>query len=352
MPFLIFFTAYVLDKILLLENIQTYFTRTMSEVNYVQKPVTYEELKEYLGRQDRKKVLVYFGNSRALLFDNSYIEKKYPGWILFNFSVPGGSPDYATWWLEKFQEEDVRPDFVLLDHSIEIYNSRNKLQIDEVLLNGLDFPFLMKYHERYSSQEISDFIAKKLFQTYKYRPKLSTIISRMKNDSLELKVYRKWREDIRQKLVKNRGSASAMGAGANAGVMKNDILQKYSEGDFNTYLGEFQFKDSVLDFQQDNTDILKQLQVPHAVIWVRVSRPYFELIMNKKVPVEETRETPFAAWFPKIMQFHDRNNIPFWDMNRDKNYHCDKFSDAGHMAPGCYPDYTDFIFKNITAQGI
>jgi len=353
-PFLVFFTAYVLDKILLLENIQTYFTRTMSEVNYVQKPVTYEELKEYLKLKERKKVLVYFGNSRALLFNNAYIEKKYPEWILFNFSVPGGSPDYATWWLEKFREEEVKPDFVLLDHSIEIYNSRNKLQIDEVLLNGLDFPFLMKYRDRYSSQEISDFIAKKLFQTYKYRPKLSTIISRMKNDSLELKVYRKWREDIRQKLVKNRGSASAMtaGAGGNAGVMNNEALQKYSEGDFGTYLGEYQFKNSVLDFQQDNTDILKKMRIPHAAIWVRVSRPYFSLIMNKKVPVGNNSQTPFAAWFPEIEKFHNLNKFPFWDMNRDKNYNCDKFSDAGHMAPGCYPDYTDFIFNNIQAQGI
>ena len=326
----------------------------MSEVNFIQKPVTYEELKKYLHQKNRKKVLVYFGNSRALLFSNNYIDKNYPEWILFNFSVPGGSPDYATYWLEIFHEDNVKPDFVLLDHSIEIYNSKNKLQIDEVLLNGLDFSFLMKYRNRYSTQEISDFIAKKLFQTYKYRPKLNTIISRTKNDFRDLKIYRKWRESIRNKLVKNRGSASPMvNINENVGVMNNETLQKYSEGDFNTYLGEFQFKNSVLDFQQNNSDILKQMNIPHSAIWVRVSRPYFKLIMNKEVSVDNELMTTFNAWYPKIEEFHKHNNIPLWDMNRDKNYNCDKFSDAGHMAPGCYPEYTDYIFTRLKKnQGI
>ncbi|MCC6275647.1 MAG: DUF1574 family protein, partial [Leptospiraceae bacterium] len=94
-PFLILFSAYLIDKLLLLEKVQTYFTKTMSEVNYFHKPELFEELKKYLGQSNRKKVLVYFGNSRALLFNNAYIENKYPEWILFNFSVPGGTPDYS-----------------------------------------------------------------------------------------------------------------------------------------------------------------------------------------------------------------------------------------------------------------
>lgn len=84
-----------------------------------------------------KKVFVYFGNSRALLFDNKYIAEHYPDWILFNFSVPGGTPDYFTFWLEQFKADNVKPDFILVDNSVEAFNFTARIKIDEVLVNGL-----------------------------------------------------------------------------------------------------------------------------------------------------------------------------------------------------------------------
>src|SRR6185295_14490231 len=98
LPLLILIAAYIIDKIFLMEDLQTYFTKTVSELNFFHKPVLFQELKDYLAKKDRKKVLVFFGNSRALLFNNKYIEEKYPDWILFNFSVPGGTPDYFLFW--------------------------------------------------------------------------------------------------------------------------------------------------------------------------------------------------------------------------------------------------------------
>ena len=73
-PFFIFFIALGIDRILMLETIQTYFTKTVSEINFFHKPYLFNELKTYLAQKDRKKVLVLMGNSRALLFDNKYIE--------------------------------------------------------------------------------------------------------------------------------------------------------------------------------------------------------------------------------------------------------------------------------------
>lgn len=347
LPFAIFITAFLIDKILLLERIQTYFTKTMSEVNFQLKPELYEDLKIYLKKPGRRKVLVYFGTSRALLFDNSYIESKYPEWILYNFSVPGGTPDYTKYWLEKFRKDSIKPDFVLLDHSIELYNSRNKLQIDEVLLNGIDGLFLFRHINRYSSAEVSDFISKRLFQVYKYRPGLSTIIERTKNNYFELERYRKWRQDIKSRLRSERGSASLLSlANANMYASEND-LKKMSEGDFQTYLGSFQLKQSVLEFQKENVRILKEMNISYAAIWVRLSRPYLNLILNRNIPTDKGVTTAYNAWIPEINKFHKETNSIFFDMNHDKEYNCDKFSDSGHMAPTCYHDYSDYIFQHI-----
>ena len=54
-PFFIFFIALGIDRILMLETIQTYFTKTVSEINFFHKPYLFNELKTYLSQKDIKK---------------------------------------------------------------------------------------------------------------------------------------------------------------------------------------------------------------------------------------------------------------------------------------------------------
>lgn len=329
----------------MLEGIQTYFTKTVSELNYFHKPVLFEELKTYLKKKDRKKVFVYFGNSRALLFSNKYIEEKYPEWIFFNFSVPGGTPDYFTYWLEKFKEEDVRPDFILVDDSVEAFNLRAKIKIDEVLVNGLDFKFLLSHADRYSSKEITNFIAKKLFKTYQYRPKLEVILSRLKNNSAVQKHYKEWRRTVLTKLTEERGNASSDLSGNR--VSSDEVIQRYSEGDFNSYIENFTFNENMLKFQKDNFDILNDLGVPHASIWVRVAPAYFKLIKTRELKKESAPKIAYDLWYEKISKIHKETGTVLFNMNEDESYKCNLFTDASHMSSECFPDYTDYIFKKI-----
>lgn len=343
-PFLIVGIAYLLDKLLLVENIQTYFTKTMSEVNYSHKPELVDEMRIYLMQKNRKKVLAYFGNSRALLFSNDYIAKKYPDWILFNFSVPGGTPDYSLYLIEKLEKENIRPDFVLLDNSIEAFNLKAFIKIDEVLVNGLTFDFILRYAGRYSKKEITNFIAKRLFRTYQYRPKLETVLQRIENNFFILNTYREWRSRTRERLKKERGSASSEIASGH--TSSEEVVKKYAEGDYKSYLVPYVFNENMLRFQKDNFTVLKRMGLPAAGIWVRVAPSYFQLIKNRPVP-GETNKTVYDIWFPKLTGIHYDAGIPFWNMNEDKTYNCNEFSDASHMSPKCFPAYTDFIMQQL-----
>ncbi len=346
-PVLIFLVALAIDRILMLEQIQTYFTKTVSEINYFHKPVLFQQLKEYLQKPDRKKVLVYFGNSRALLFDNRYIEEHYPGWVLYNFSVPGGTPDYFTFWLEQFQADNVKPDFILIDDAVEAFNSTARIKIDEVLVNGVDFPFILKHRSRYTSKEITNFIAKRLFKTYQYRPKLDTILQRLRDNSAIAKNYQQWRIKIAEKLKEERGSASS-DISANA-TSSTELVLKYSEGDFHSYIEPFTFNENMLEFQKDNFRILKELGVRNATIWVRVAKPYFGYIQtrNAVMPPKEQPITAYSIWYSKLNTAHKEFDMPLFNMNEDKEYTCDYFTDASHMSTKCFPDYTDYIFNKI-----
>ncbi|EMG00934.1 PF07611 domain protein [Leptospira borgpetersenii str. 200701203] len=74
-PFVIFIIAFGIDKLISSTALEPYYSLTLSDLNFRHKEFLFEELKDYLKKENRKKVLVYFGNSRALLFRNDYIEK-------------------------------------------------------------------------------------------------------------------------------------------------------------------------------------------------------------------------------------------------------------------------------------
>ncbi len=346
-PFWIFLFAFALDKAFLLEGVHTYFSKTLSDINYIQKNDLYESLKTYLNSPNRKKVLVYFGNSRALLFDNVYIESNYPGWTLYNFSVPGGKPDYTLQWAEVFQKDGVKPDFVLIDQSAELYNSTATLKVDETLTNGLDVFFVLKHWNKFSTEEKSTLLAKRLFRTYQYRPKLDVIIKRASQKEIFLYPYQALRAKFIGELAHGQGSAKT--PGTHHETMPSARLKKSAFGDFHSYLVPFTFNERTFQFYKEASQIFKQMNVPQASIWVRLSLPYMELIRTQPVAkTTDKSQSVYSAWLPLVLNYQESVQIPFWNMNDDPDYNCNEFSDAGHMAPTCYRDYTDFILKRVT----
>ncbi len=346
LPLFVILITFLLDKLILLENVHTYFSKSLSDINYIQKNQLYDDLLLYLKSPNRKKVLVYFGNSRALLFDTSYIEKTYPGWTLFNFSVPGGKSDYTLQWMEKFENDQVKPDAFLFDHSVELYNASATLKVDETLTNGLDVSFVLRHFKLFTTDEISTLIAKRMFRSYQYRPKLEVIIARAKQKEKFLYSYRELRNNLLNRLNENRGSA--MTPGTHQAILPEELLKKSSRGDFLSYLVPFEFSENTLSFLDQSIQIAKRLQVPSATIWVRLSLPYLDHIKNDKILiVGKGTDTVYGVWLPRILDYQTKTGIPFWNMNDDPNYNCNEFSDAGHMSPSCYKDYTDFILKRV-----
>ncbi|MDX1957846.1 MAG: DUF1574 domain-containing protein [Leptospiraceae bacterium] len=344
-PFLIFFLALAVDRILVTDSIRAYYTKTVSELNFLHKPELFTELKEYLQKKDRKKVLVFFGNSRSLLFDNEVIAKKYPEWILFNFSVPGGTPDYFLYWLLKFKEQNIRPDFIIVDSAIEAFNLTATIKIDESINNGLDIPFVWKYRERFSKEELTEFIAKRMFRTYQYRPKILEIYNRAKNKGEILNNFLFFRGMVTDNLRRNRGSAS--GDFAQNRTSSENIIADFARGDYNSYLSPYNFHEEKIKFQEDILVILNELAVPHAGIWVRVAPLYFNLIQNKKQKQKDnTEKSVLEIWKPRIFSMYKIHNTEIWNMN-EGDFSCAQFTDASHMATACFPDYLEFIFKRL-----
>lgn len=346
-PFLILASILLLDRFLTNSYFVRYYSNTLAYLNFSSKHDLYEDLREYLKQPlpERKKVLVFFGNSRSLLFPYHELRKKYPDWIIYNFSVPGGSPDYFLYWVERLTGEGLRPDFVVLDQSMEIYNKTPVLALDEVLVYGVSPGFLFRHWNRYSKEEWSVFLSKRMFHMYRDRPKLWRIKERLKNNSYWANNYA---EAVVQTLNTLQDQKGSTARDASVVALAEDQLIKRSESDFQSYLNPYTFHTDMLDMQRDSVRLLKNAKIPYATIWVRIARPYYKLYGTRKTETPEGQRIPLEIWNQEIRKFNEETQTTLWNMNDDPEYSCDDFSDPGHMSPSCYPAYGDFIFKKLS----
>ena len=262
--------------------------------------------------------------------------------------MPGGTPDYSYFWLQQFQEKGVRPDFILLDNSVESYNLDAKIKIDEVLVNGLTISFVLRHYSKYTKEEVSNLIAKRMFPSYQYRPNPKTALKRMKNNFEILRGFRFWRQRVRVRLQEERGSAAS--ELSQNPVSSQENIKKIADGDFKSYMSPFRFNHNMLYFLENSVAIVQKMQVPTAIIWVKVAPYYLHLLKTQQVPTKAgSKEKVFVyqKWFGELATLYKKMNVAFWNMNEDPKYQCNQFTDASHMATSCYPDYTDYIFQHM-----
>lgn len=345
-PFLIFVVAILFDRLLTTDFLEAYYSNSFSHLNFESKEDLYSDLKQELAKEktERKKILVFFGNSRALLLPYTELRKKYPDWMLYNFSVPGGSPDYFLYWVERLTGDGLKPDFVLLDQSLEIYNRTPVLALDEVIVYGLSTGFFLRHITNYSREEISVFLSKRLFHTYRDRPKIARSVERLKNDSKLAKVYLNGVRLILEMLKKEKGSTPR---DLTPLKQRQETISEMADSSFSSYLTPYVFHSGMLEMQTNSVRLLKESGIPYATIWVKVASPYFKLYGSKKVQTSEGFKTPMEVWDPIIRDWNRNTGTVLWNMNEKSDFGCDEFADAGHMSPNCFPEFGDFIFKKL-----
>jgi len=350
-PLLLFLTAFTFDKLILLDSFPIYYLTTASFINFQHKEELIKELKNYLeiNRNQRKKVLVILGNSRSMSFDNDYIQKRYPDWILFNFSVPGGTQDYFLYLMEKFKENQIKPDVIYFAVTPQGMNLKPSVLTDEVMVFGLPPSFIIKYFWYYKMEELTNYIGKKLFAVYKYRPKLRVIKNRW-NDS-QLITFVDFLIKTEEVLKENRGNVPSKVEFKPP--ISDDLLEQNALSIWKDFFIPFILNKNSLYFIEECIKIAKELKIPYiALLWPPVSPQLKEKKIKEKVAIVENNDlkiykSVYEVWAPEMIHISQKYQIYWLDLNYEDPLKCNYFFDASHLASICYEEYTDKIFQKI-----
>ena len=357
-PLLVLALAFVVDKQFYIGGYQDYFLRTASFINYNQKEDLIEEMYYYLRQPERRKVLVILGSSRSMSFDNSYLEKKFPGWTLFNFSVPGGNSDYYLYFMERFRKRfqnektrGLKPDFVYFVVSPQGYNDAVQ-SLDEVLLNGLSASFIARHAGLYGVDAVNNYIAKKMFWNYQFRPKLSVVLKKLKDNKLHYRGYKKLRALTYHTLTENRGSVPYTGIYRNP-AQNDEFLVQNARKSFDAFFKPFSVSPAQIYFTAEYMKIAKELNIPARLLWARVGPELRRL--KKEEPVRGPSragkpDTVYNIWTPPMKKIARKYNSELVDMNFGPTIACDRYYDASHLAGACIEEYTDFLMEIVLKE--
>lgn len=347
-PPLLFLSAFLFDKLFIIGDLEKTYLTTASFLNFEHKERLIDELEEYLSLPERKKTIVLFGNSRTLSISNNYIEKNHPDWILFNFSVPGGTTDYFAYLLEKFERRGLEPEQIIITVTPQGMNQSAAVSMDEVLIYGLPFRFIARHAGRFRLDDLSNYAAKKMFVVYKYRPKLRVIEHRLEGNNLE--AFDLFVAEVKRRLNEERGSVPY--EKASELVVDEELLERNAESIWREFFVPFRISDGQVAFTEDCIRYAKATGAKTSLLWVRVSPNLRNRIRTEKVaPVKGKpgqRTTVVKAWKPEMEALAAKYDALFLDTNFEPGMTCDDFADASHMFTTCYGPLFDYLIREVS----
>ena len=353
-PLLIFVAALVVDKLPFALGLQDYFLNTFSFLNYDHKVRLKAELKAYLQQPDRRKALVIFGNSRTMSFDNQQLEREHPDWILFNFSVPGGVSDYFLRYMEEFQAEGIRPDYIYFAVTPQAFNATPATVMDEVMLNGLTPGFVFRHMDRYSVDDLSNYAAKQLFWSYQYRLSLRNILHRLRNGSAEAKQFRKFWEFTERSLEDSRGSVFFAVGGKSP--TDSEGMARQARDIWRGFFSPFVLSEDQMYFTEECLRIAGEMNVPARLVWARVSPQLRALKEGGSADPASSRivqgdhPTVREVWQPALDALANKYGRTMLDMNYGPGFSCERYYDASHLAGDCFKEFADYLIGAIALE--
>ncbi|MCE9596643.1 MAG: DUF1574 domain-containing protein [Spirochaetia bacterium] len=218
--------------------------------------------------------------------------------------------------------------------------------MDEVLISGLPFRFIVRNIADFKTDDLMNYAAKKMFWNYRYRPKAEVVIARLEHQERGLRVFRQFKAQTANALHNNRGSVPFQFQGIPA--QNEDFLLQHAKNTWNDFFRPFRLSSGQMNFTEKTIQILRAEGIPTLLLWARVQKNLRNMKESIVVtPAGEPPKTVRSLWAPRIQAIADKYSVRFVDMNYGPTIACDHFYDSSHLAQVCFPEFTDFIMKEI-----
>lgn len=282
-----------------------------------------------------RKILVILGSSRLLYFDYESFERTYPDWELFNFSGPVTTPAYYSYMLERIFERGIVPDYVVMEADPFQFNEGSDAFRKSNLGYSFDLAYIFSHFNLFTRDEVSYYLARTLFLTYKYPPDISNYLERRKDPmNRHALVFNM----VEEHQTKNRGCGRSL-------IPKQDWyerdfarLEASSRKTVRWLYGNYTLSDRQFTFLDMALDASAKKNVPLLLVRPQVSRPMTRMLRN-----DERIGPALEEWEKRLSKLREEKDTPFIDFGRSEDYYCNTYVDGAHMSLDCYGPFMQAV---------
>ena len=274
------------------------------------------------------KTMLVLGSSRLLYFDYVRFDRNFPEWEMFNFSAPVTAPAYYLYILERALERGVKPEYIVLETDPFQYNSGSDAFRKSNLGFSFDFRFMFKYFTHFQRDDVSYFLARNLFQSYRYPVDPGNLRRRLKDPNRPMLIAVPI-VDMYQR--------------AHRGAGKNVIPREtWFERDFATLelsakktlrwlYGNYKLDEEQFYFLERILETARENDIQVTLVRPQVSRP-----MTRILETDPRFADELGVWEERMDEIIEKHQVTYLDLGNREDYYCNEFVDGSHMALGCY----------------
>ena len=290
----------------------------------------------------RRKLMLVLGSSRLMFFSYEQFARNFPDWELFNFSAPVTAPAYYAFILERVLERGIRPDYLLVETDPYQFNAGSEVFVRSNLAHSFDLRFVLSHWNRFSTDEISFYLARTLFSGYKYPPHLNHLRERLEDPKNARAV---WLGVLDEHQKKNRGAGRSLVPRENwyetdfarlEGIARKDLFRMYSR---------YSPSDRQFAFLAELLGRARSVGASTLLIRPQVSRPAERLVSEDK-----ELSAKMAAWERRLKAETAPFGARYVDLSRRPDFYCNTFFDASHMSLDCFHPMLVLVMREYEAM--
>ncbi|MDH5656709.1 MAG: DUF1574 domain-containing protein [Spirochaetia bacterium] len=346
-PVAVFFLFFAAEKISLIPSVKKITQGDATFLYFDYKDELMDEMKVTKDRilsssnelERSKKIVVILGSSRLLYFDYSRFKRNFPDRELFNFSAPVTAPAYYYYILDSLEKRGVFPDYILVETDPFQYNDASGAFLKSNLAYSFDLSFILRNQELFSNDEISYFLGRWLFASYKYSPDIKKTKKRIQdpNDPFLRGLYEL---DLYQR--NNRGAGRSIIPRENWYERDFATLEFSSRSSIDWLYSNYTFSQRQLDFLIRTVEKAKSKGAKVVFVRPPASRP-----LQKILDTDPELSPKIKRWEKQILDVSDQYSIPYLDLVHHDEFYCNTYVDGAHMSLDCYHPFMVEVMKKF-----
>ncbi|MBM9499645.1 DUF1574 family protein [Leptospira sp. 201903071] len=362
-PILLLFFVWGLFRVISMDVFLSYFLpySNIERIAYESRLEILNQLKTDVGSSKEIQYAVIFGTSKSSAFDPNLIREKTKIRNLqtYNFCAPAASVGFHHFWWKQilsFAEESGNyPKFILLEsdtYQLEEYSTQ--ISLDHALTTSYliedSWNRISNFKKpNWNIEDIQYSAIKRIFPIFKYGIKFSAILKNLKkvklDDGRTERIVNLKKEFSREFIATTKEKNGSYPNQFIVNTPSNELDRKAEEAITNHFL-KFKEKENQIHIFRQLVEEFSILKIPTIIYWP-LFHPQLTAGLNKLPRISKLKNKMITT------ALDIQANNPDWvlqisDPERFGRLECDSFIDPFHLSGGCFPELTNFIFKDFS----